>query len=179
MKFAVLIPAFALLSAPALAGPEAFHPGEVITEFGPVATIDIEMPIPEGTQFHVAFDVAEEADAGELNRTLVSAARFINMQAEAGVDPADIHLAVVVHGSASRDMTVQSFYGGVHEGAENANAALIEVLSAHGVQIYVCGQSAAYYDVTNESLLPGVTMALSAMTAHALLQQDGYTLNPF
>jgi len=27
--------------------------------------------------------------------------------------------------------------------------------------------------------LPGVTMALSAMTAHALLQQDGYTLNPF
>jgi len=28
-------------------------------------------------------------------------------------------------------------------------------------------------------LLPGVEMALSAMTAHAILQQEGYTLNPF
>jgi intracellular sulfur oxidation DsrE/DsrF family protein len=43
----------------------------------------------------------------------------------------------------------------------------------------VCGQSAAFNDVTNEDLLPGVHMALSAMTAHAQLQQEGYTLNPF
>jgi hypothetical protein len=28
-------------------------------------------------------------------------------------------------------------------------------------------------------ILPGVEMALSAMTAHALLLQQGYTLNPF
>jgi len=28
-------------------------------------------------------------------------------------------------------------------------------------------------------LAPGVEMTLSAMTAHALLQQDGYTMNPF
>jgi len=179
MKLAAIIPAFALVSAPAYAGPEAFHPGPVIEDFGPIATVDIEMAIPEGSEFRVAFDVSGEADAGELNRTLVSAARFINMHAEAGVDPADIHIAVVVHGSASRDMTVQGFYGDVHDGTENANAALIEALSAQGVEVYVCGQSAAYYDVTNDVLLPGVTMALSAMSAHALLQQDGYTLNPF
>jgi hypothetical protein len=33
--------------------------------------------------------------------------------------------------------------------------------------------------VKTEDLLPGVEMALSAMTAHALLQQQGYTFNPF
>ena len=33
--------------------------------------------------------------------------------------------------------------------------------------------------VTNDDLLPGVELALSAMTMHALLQQKGYTLNPF
>jgi len=39
----------------------------------------------------------------------------------------------------------------------------------------------ARYGVAFEGvdLLPNVEMALSAMTAHALLQQDGYTLNPF
>jgi intracellular sulfur oxidation DsrE/DsrF family protein len=47
------------------------------------------------------------------------------------------------------------------------------------VRIFVCGQSAAYYDVTTNDLLPGVEMALSAMTVHALLQQQGYSLNPF
>jgi intracellular sulfur oxidation DsrE/DsrF family protein len=47
------------------------------------------------------------------------------------------------------------------------------------VQLLVCGQSAAYCDVKSDDLLPGVEMALSAMTAHALLQQQGYTLNPF
>ena len=36
-----------------------------------------------------------------------------------------------------------------------------------------------FYDITGGDLLPGVEMSLSAMTAHALLQQDGYTLNPF
>jgi hypothetical protein len=33
--------------------------------------------------------------------------------------------------------------------------------------------------VAAEQLIPGVKMALSAMTAHAQLQQQGYTLNPF
>jgi intracellular sulfur oxidation DsrE/DsrF family protein len=47
------------------------------------------------------------------------------------------------------------------------------------VKIIVCGQTAAYYGVKTDELLPGVQMALSAMTAHALLQQQGYTLNPF
>jgi hypothetical protein len=30
-----------------------------------------------------------------------------------------------------------------------------------------------------DSLLPGVRLSLSAMTTFALLQQDGYTVNPF
>tara|TARA_Y100000588_G_scaffold170524_1_gene184375 strand:+ start:507 stop:614 length:108 start_codon:yes stop_codon:yes gene_type:complete len=33
--------------------------------------------------------------------------------------------------------------------------------------------------VKQQQLIPGVQMALSAMTAHAQLQQQGYTLNPF
>jgi intracellular sulfur oxidation DsrE/DsrF family protein len=96
-----------------------------------------------------------------------------------GVPAADIRIAVVVHGSAVRDVSGERIYSAEHGDTRNANAALIEILQEFGVRIIVCGQSAAWYGVDNDGLLPGVDMALSAMTAHALLQQDGYSLNPF
>lgn len=71
------------------------------------------------------------------------------------------------------------FYAKQHSGAVNANRALVKALVDHGVKFYICGQSAAYFDLTNASLLPGVDMALSAMTAHAILAQQGYSENPF
>ncbi len=168
-----------VISGPTFAQNDDFHPGTVITEFGPVATVEQDMKIPANADFRVAFDVAKGAEPGELNRSLVSAARFINMHAEAGVDPADIEIAIVVHGGASWDLVRQTAYGEKNEGAENANVALIEKLLENNVQIILCGQSAAAHEIGKGDLLPGVQMALSAMTAHALLQQQGYTLNPF
>ena len=164
--------------------PEAFHAGRVIPEVGPIATIsDPDMVIPEDTVFQIAFDVAKGAEAGKHNRTLESAARFINMHGEAGVSVDNVKLAVVVHGSAVFDMSRDATYGAKHVASgdeiSNPNSALIDALRAKGVRVIVCGQSAAAYDVQKADLYPGVEMALSAMTAHALLQQQGYTLNPF
>ena len=162
----------AALIAPALAwaGPGDFAPGPVIEAFGPVAPVPGARPIPEGTEFRVSFDTRDRSEAGELNSKLTAAARFLNMQAAAGIPPENIHLAVVIHGPALNDVTTD---------AAGANADLVAALLEHNVAIYVCGQSAVWYDVAAEDLLPGVTMSLSAMTAHARLQQDGYTLNPF
>jgi intracellular sulfur oxidation DsrE/DsrF family protein len=147
----------------------AFTTGPVIEDYGPVADIDATLPIPEDARFRHIYDVSTRAEDGELNRSLVTAARFINMHARAGVGPDRIELAVVVHGGATFDVSAGA----------GVNADLVATLIDHGVRIIVCGQSAAYHDVKAEDLLPGVEMALSAMTAHALLQQDGYTLNPF
>ena len=85
---------------------------------------------------------------------------------------------VVIHGKAVNDVTKSTHYEEA-VGGENANAPMLAALMEKGVRVIVCGQSAAYYEVENEELLPGVEMALSAMTAHAVLQQQGYTLNPF
>ncbi len=166
------------MSTSSYAGRDAFHPGPAIPEYGRIADVENEFPLAEGIELHVAFDVDTQAEPGEINRSLDSAARFINMHVAAGVAPENIHLAFVIHGTATKGMTHDEVYEPLH-GVSNANAAIIEVLLAHGVDIYVCGQSAAYHDVGNEDLLPGVIMALSAMTAHAQLQQMGYTLNPF
>lgn len=169
MRLFLSLPVLAILPCVAQADFSSFTPGPVIENYGPVADAEITLPVPTDTAFRHTFDVAEPAEDGELNRTLVSAARFINMHARAGIDTTRIEVAVVVHGKAIYDVS----------GEAPANAPLVAALIEHGVQIIVCGQTAAYYDVTTDKLLPGVQMALSAMTAHALLQQQGYTLNPF
>jgi intracellular sulfur oxidation DsrE/DsrF family protein len=159
----------AACAATAVADEGAFTKGPIFTDYGPVADVDVTMPIPPGTAFKHSFDVSTPAPTGDPNSTLVSVARFINMHARAGIPAGNIRAAVVVHGKAVKEMADEL----------SASARLIAALTDQGVRIIVCGQSAAYYDVATDDLLPGVEMALSAMTAHAVLQQQGYTLNPF
>tara|TARA_B100002049_G_scaffold121852_1_gene90007 strand:- start:543 stop:962 length:420 start_codon:yes stop_codon:yes gene_type:complete len=134
--------------------------------------------LPDDAHFKVAFDVAKGANPGEINRAFESLARFINMHAAAGVAKENLQLALVVHGSATLDVLTNEAYKS-REGTNNGNQALIKALQKFGVKIQVCGQSTAAHNVKQSQLIPGVNMALSAMTAHALLQQDGYTLNPW
>jgi intracellular sulfur oxidation DsrE/DsrF family protein len=67
----------------------------------------------------------------------------------------------------------------LNAGQKNANSDLIAQLVRQGVKFYVCGQTAAYYGITLDDLLPGVDMALSALTAQAVLAREGYSVNPF
>ena len=55
----------------------------------------------------------------------------------------------------------------------------LQTLQENNVKFYLCGQSAAAQGIGKGDLLPGVKMALSAMTMHALLDQQGFSLNPF
>jgi intracellular sulfur oxidation DsrE/DsrF family protein len=159
--------------------PETFHTGPVFTDFGPVASVSPDVPLAADSTFRVAFDVSDAAEPGTVNRGLVSAARFINMHAEAGIATKNLQLAIVVHGGATLDLLIDSAYAARHLGARNANVAVLASLMDVGVEVQVCGQSAAAKQIDKEALVPGVEVALSAMTAHAMLQQGGYTLNPF
>lgn len=180
LSLTILVPALILtLPTSAQAQMENFKTGPVFEEFGPTAPVQTDTSLPTDVTFKINFDVAKAADPGKLNRAIESAARFINMHVAAGVPEKNIQLAIVVHGGAAHDLTKQELYGSRKDSAENGSAAAIATLQKHGVNFYLCGQSAAAHGITNADLLPGVKMELSAMTAHALLQQQGYTLNPF
>ncbi len=170
--------AIAVTSVGAQGLPDGFSTGPLIKDYGPVADAEGRAPIPPDTTFKVSFDVGAQGQPGELNRSLISAARFLNMHAKAGVDTERMSLAFVIHGKAVHDVTRDAHYS-EQTGKPNANADLIKALQDNGVTIAVCGQSAAYHGVDVDDLLPGVTMSISAMTEHAILQQNGYTLNPF
>jgi intracellular sulfur oxidation DsrE/DsrF family protein len=177
-----LLPLFALslIATQAQAAPRpGFHAGPVFTQFGEIATVASDMPIPKAMVFRTAFNVSEKAKPGELSRAIETAARFINMHVEAGVPIANIRVAIVVHGPASADLLTPEAYAARNDGAANGSAAAIAALTARGVEIWQCGQSAASLSIAKGDLLPNVTMALSAMTAFAVLQQRGYAVNPF
>ncbi len=161
----------AMLAAPAAAQDlSTFSTGPVFEDFGPHAPVEGASELPSLARFSIAFDVANAAEDGARNRGFESAARFINMHVAAGVPADRIDIAVVVHGGAVRDVVA---------GDSNGSQAMLRAMLDYGVRVIVCGQSAAANGVHADQLIEGVEMELSAMTAHALLQQDGYTVNPF
>lgn len=171
-----LLFAFAL-STPLHAGIKDFKDGPVINGYGKNAPVT-SSTVNQNTKLKVAFDVANAANAGEVNRRFDSLARFINMHVAAGVSKDNIQLALVVHGKAGIDLLDNVTYQKAHK-MDNANKPLIQALLANKVRVILCGQSAAAYDISLAQLIEGSEMELSAMTAHALLQNDGYTMNPF
>ncbi|WP_298469594.1 DsrE family protein [uncultured Erythrobacter sp.] len=177
----LFITAALLLASPAAAQDlSAFKTGPVFSDFGPHAPVpDTDFAIPEEMDLYIAFDVAKPAENGAINRTVESAARYVNMHNAAGVEPARVRAAVVVHGKGSMDLLTDAAWAARDKEGTNATGAIIPALVDNGVRIILCGQSAAAYGITKEDLVPGVELALSAMTAHAVLQRQGYTVNPF
>lgn len=156
---------------------EKFTDGPAIQGFGK----HTEAPsgnLNQNTLLKVAFDVARAAEAGKLNRQFDSLARFINMHVAAGVKPDNIELALVVHGGASADLLNDANYQKRYQ-LDNPNTPLINLLLANNVRVILCGQTAGARGISLPQLINGSEIELSAMTAHALLQQQGYTLNPF
>ncbi len=158
------------------ANADQFKTGPVFKDFGKHAVVE-GVKFEHDQQFKVVFDITGGAEAGELNRNINSLARFLNMHVENGVPQSNIQLAMVLHGAATLDLLTDKAYQ-QRKNTLNGNIALINALTEKGVKIFVCGQSAAAHGIKNREFLPGVEVALSAMTANAMLQQQGYTLNP-
>jgi intracellular sulfur oxidation DsrE/DsrF family protein len=174
--------ALALIAAPLTAQDmSAFKPGPVLTEFGAHAPVPGVEQLPATTEFALAFDVSTPAAEGAANRGFESAGRFLNMHVAHGVPRENIRLVVVVHGKASLELLSNAAHAAnpLSRQGDNPSGKLVEALLAEDVRFILCGQSAAVYGIKPADLIPGVEMALSAMTAHALLQKDGFTVNPF
>lgn len=177
----------AIVVGVAAAGPlaaqdmSAFKTGPVLESFGPHAPVAGMSAVPQDAKFAIAYDVSGPAAEGSANRGFEAAARFLNMHVAAGVPQQNIRLVVVVHGKVALELLSDAAHAANPASRRGANPSgkLVAALLAEDVRFILCGQSAAAYGIKSEDLIPGVEMALSAMTSHALLQQQGYTVNPF
>lgn len=138
----------------------------------------IGMELPAGAVWRHAFDCTD-AGGAEVNEALGRAEAFVEIMESAGVTQDQITVAVVVHGEAVFDVVNDSRHANEVAGSDHPNAALVERIIASGGEIWVCARSAAWQNVADDDLLPGVRFAPSAMVAHAELQRRGFSLNPY
>jgi len=181
MRIALTL-ALALAAAPLAAQDmSAFKPGPVIADMGAHAPVPGVEQLPADSQFAIAFDVSAPAAEGAPNRGFDSAARFLNMHVAHGVPQENIRLVVVVHGKAALELLTDAAHAAnpASRKGDNPSGKLVRALLEEDVRFVLCGQTAAAYGIKPEDLIPGVEMALSAMTAHAVLQKNGFTVNPF
>lgn len=157
---------------------EKFTDGPLIKGYGKHAKVKQDLVLDINQPLKVIFDVSEQGSQDKANNRFNSLARFLNMHAANGYKADNLQLALVVHGKAGFDLLNNKAYQAKF-GKSNPNHELLSKLMLNNVKIYLCGQSAAYYDIDNAMLQSGVHMVLSAMTANAVLQSQGYKLNPF
>lgn len=149
--------------------------GEIINDFGdffPIENPDIKTDT--SATFKVIFDVSKTSEDKNIpNKYIVTAARFLNMHADSGMSKDQLKAAMTIHASAWQDVLNNKEYKEKF-GVDNPNLKLINQLNEAGVDIILCGQTAAYRGLNKDNVTPNVKFALSAMTALLQYQNNGY-----
>ena len=154
--------------------------GEIIKGYGDFFTVENpDIKTDTTATFKVIFDVSKGSEnRNEVNKYIVTAARFLNMHAHEGMKPKQLKAAMTIHGRAWQDVLNNEAYKEKF-GVDNPNFKLINELNAAGVDIIICGQTAKYREITHQNINPSVKFALSAMTALLQYQSNGYTFIKF
>lgn len=152
----------------------------IIKNFGEVWKVEYPTyPTDTTAEFKVVFDVMDSPDSHEvLNKSIETAARFLNMHAQNGVPPQNLKVYLVIHNKATKDILANPSYE-ERFGKPNPNSELIRELLKAGVGVVLCGQSSASREMPVTEAIEGVQLALSAMTALVQLQNEGYQLIKF
>ncbi len=186
MQCAVALTVFALATpnsawSQATAIPGQQPSGPVIQSTG--MTIKVDNPTFVVSNNHVFKSVfvinAGGGDTVKVNEQLNTIARFYNVHVRHGYPLKNIRGAAVVHGSGWPALLTDSAFAARYGGHANPSRRLVEELIQNGAVIVLCGQTAGARGIRREELLPGVKVAISAMTALTALQDDGYRMIPW
>jgi len=178
---ALVVSTAAPLAAQAAGIPGQQPSGPVIQSTG--MSIKVDNPtftVPDGHVFKAVFVIdAGGTDTVRVNAQLNTLARFFNLHVRHGYAEERVRVAAVVHGSGWQSLLTDAAFAARFGGKPNPSRKLVEELVQHGAQLVLCGQTAGSRGIRREELIPGVKVAISAMTALNVLQADGYRYNPW
>jgi intracellular sulfur oxidation DsrE/DsrF family protein len=126
----------------------------------------------------ILVDITQGGDPDKLNSAFDKVARFVNIYQGAGKEPADVQVAVILHGAATLSILDADSYAARFGTTDNPNFDCLHKLHEAGVEIYVCGQSLAHKQARADQVLVFVDVAVSALTTVVNLQNDGYVRIP-
>lgn len=123
-------------------------------------------------------DLTSGGDEDKLNAGLEKVAKYMNIYAGGGAKPAEVKIAVVLHGGATLAVLNDEAYAKRFEVESNPNLQIMQSLHQSGVELFVCGQSLISKGSDPKEVAPFVKTAVSALTAVVNLQADGYAYVP-
>lgn len=123
-------------------------------------------------------DVTSGGAPESINPALDKVAKYLNIYAGGGKIPAEVHIAVVLHGGATLAVLNPDAYTAKFQTDGNPNLELLHQLHEAGVEFFVCGQSLISKGATPDEVVVFVDTAVSALTAVVNLQSDGYAYVP-
>jgi len=157
------------------AAPTPSHPA--IASHGAVVRLPDAAHQPRaGTKLLI--DITRGGAPNELNPALEKVAKYLNIYAGGGAEPAKAQFAVVLHGDATLSVLNDDAYATRFQVMSNPNLELLRQLHDQGVQLYVCGQTLISQESKPEEVAHVVETAVSALTAVVNLQADGYAYVP-
>ena len=156
--------------------PAAAQQGEALLrvegKFHPIP--NPEHAAPKDLIYRVAWDVTVGPEKpGDVTSGFRTPANFLMMTDSSGIPRRNVHLAMIVHGTATRSLLQNDAYKAA-TGVDNPNIALLEALNGAGVEVIVCGQALINRNVPRDKLLPFVKTSISATLARAVLNAQGY-----
>lgn len=170
----VIVGSFQLLDA------QNKNSGPIIDQYGEVWQIENQdYKLDKSKTFKAVFDIMSSPDDVEqVNPSINTAARFLNMHGQNGIPLEQLKVALVIHNKASKDVISSKAYQKKY-GTKNPNEELINALMAANAEIIFCGQSSVSRGFPKEDLIEGVQLSLSAMTALIQFQDNNYRLIKF
>ena len=154
--------------------------GPVFDDIGPTYNLKNADFVPDSTSVLKAiFDIDYMPKDSLASNSLISSLhRYLNMHVKSGIKESNISLGFVLHGASTKDALTDEAYLKKY-GTKNPNTNLIKTLSEHGVDMFLCGQSASYSGISKSEIMPEIKIALSAMTVLTVYQSEGYSLIKF
>ena len=152
-------------------------------EFPVIRKVGGVLPRPQAAEqpregAKVVLDVTADAKPGDVNKGLDRVARLLNLYGVAGKKAADVKIAVVFHGEATKSVLTDADYKNRFEVATNPNLPLIRDLQKAGVEIFVCGQALNYKGFADAEVAVDIPIAAAALTVVINKQTDGFAYLP-
>lgn len=160
---------------------ESFEVGEFhsprIDGFGAVVKLPAMSEQPKSGS-RILVDLTKGGEPDKLFPSIEKVARFVNIYAGAGAEPATAQITVVLHGDATLAVLNSDAYAERFGTTENPNFECLHQLHEAGVRLIVCGQSLTHKKASPEDVLVFAEVGVSALTALVNLQAEGYAYVP-
>jgi intracellular sulfur oxidation DsrE/DsrF family protein len=145
------------------------------TSMGVVPVENPSFPYTHKGKTKLAFDMAREAEKGQVNGGIEEVMRIINLHGAAGVKKSDLDVYVIFHGPGAASFLDDDLFNKQFQ-VNNPNLPLIKQLQDAGVKLVVCGQTLGLRNMNIAAFPDGTLTSYSARTAISDLVQRGFML---